>query len=48
MVEGIWNDVRYALRSIRKAPAFAGVVQLVRESIGDGWAELARRIPELA
>jgi hypothetical protein len=27
--------------------AFAGVAQLVRQAVGDGWTELARRIPEL-
>jgi hypothetical protein len=27
--------------------AFAGVKQLIQQSIGDDWAELARRIPEL-
>jgi hypothetical protein len=29
-------------------PVFAGVKQLVRQAIGDDWAELARRIPTLA
>jgi hypothetical protein len=28
--------------------AFAGASQLVAASIGDGWSELTRRIPELA
>ena len=28
--------------------AFAGSIQLVHQAIGDGWAELTRRIPELA
>ena len=28
--------------------AFAGATQLVQEAIGDDWAELSRRIPELA
>jgi len=28
-------------------PAFAGVKQLIRQAIGDGWAELTRRIPTL-
>ena len=27
--------------------AFAGVKQLIQQAIGDDWAELARRIPEL-
>jgi hypothetical protein len=30
------------------APAFARVKQLIQRAIGDDWAELARRIPELA
>ena len=29
-------------------PVFAGAKQLIQKSIPDGWAELARRIPELA
>jgi Hemerythrin HHE cation binding domain len=29
-------------------PVFAGVMQLVKGAIGDGWAELTRRIPSLA
>jgi hypothetical protein len=28
-------------------PVFAQVGQLIREAVGDGWAELTRRIPEL-
>jgi hypothetical protein len=28
-------------------PAFAGVTQLIKAAIGDDWAELTRRIPEL-
>jgi hypothetical protein len=27
--------------------AFAGVTQLIQGSIGDGWTELTRRMPEL-
>ena len=27
------------------AEAFAGAKQLVRRAVGDGWAELTRRIP---
>ena len=30
------------------AEAFAGCIQLVHQGIGDGWAELTRRIPDLA
>jgi len=29
------------------ADAFTGARQLVEDAIGDDWAELARRIPEL-
>jgi hypothetical protein len=29
-------------------PAFSSAKQLIHEAIGDGWAELTRRIPELA
>jgi hypothetical protein len=28
-------------------PAFAGAVKLIRAAIGNDWAELIRRIPEL-
>ena len=34
-------------RTVMPEDAFAGAVQLVENVIGDGWAELARRIPEL-
>jgi hypothetical protein len=30
------------------AEVFAGSIQLVHQAIGDGWAELTRRIPDLA
>jgi len=33
---------------VMPADAFAGARQLVHQAIGDDWAELARRIPELA
>jgi hemerythrin-like domain-containing protein len=33
---------------VMPAEAFAGVTQLVRQAVGDDWAELIRRIPELA
>ena len=29
-------------------PVFAGVKQLIQKAVGDGWAELVRRIPTLA
>jgi len=32
---------------VMPAEAFAGAVQLIRKSVGDDWAELTRRIPEL-
>jgi hypothetical protein len=28
-------------------PAFAGVTKLIKKAIGDDWAELTRRLPEL-
>ena len=34
-------------RMVMPAEAFAGVKQLIRKAIGDDWAELTRRIPEL-
>lgn len=33
---------------VMPAEVFAGAIQLVRQTVGDGWAELTRRIPELA
>ena len=33
---------------VMPAPAFSRVKQLIQEAIGNDWAELARRIPELA
>jgi hypothetical protein len=35
-------------RQVMPADAFAGATQLVEKAIGDDYAELARRIPELA
>ena len=35
-------------QSVMPPEAFAGAKQLIQSSIGDGWAELMRRIPELA
>jgi hypothetical protein len=32
---------------VMPADAFAGAAALVEQAIGDEWAELARRIPEL-
>ncbi len=34
-------------RMVMSPQAFAGAAQLIRESVGDGWTELTRRIPEL-
>jgi len=42
------ENVTRALQTMLPAPAFAGVVQLIRKAIGDDWAELTRRVPELA
>ena len=36
----IWQQVMPAL-------AFAGIKGLIKQAIGDGWAELTRRIPTL-
>jgi hypothetical protein len=33
---------------VMPAEVFAGAIQLVHQAIGDGWADLNRRIPELA
>ena len=35
-------------QAVMPVEAFAGAAQLVRQTIGDDWSELARRIPELA
>jgi len=35
-------------RMVLPAEVFAGAVRLVRQAVGGGWAELNRRIPELA
>jgi hypothetical protein len=35
------------LQKALPAPAFAGAVQIMKAAIGDDWAELIRRIPEL-
>jgi hypothetical protein len=35
-------------RQVMPADAFAGATHLVEKAIGDDYAELARRIPELA
>jgi hypothetical protein len=40
------NVVRTFL-TMMPPPVFAGVKQLIRKAIGDDWAELTRRIPEL-
>jgi len=35
-------------RMVMPAEVFAGAIQLVHQAVGPGWAELNRRIPELA
>jgi hypothetical protein len=35
-------------QTVMPPPVFAGVKQLIRKAVGDDWAELTRRIPELA
>ena len=34
-------------QQVMPAPAFAGIKGLIKQAIGDGWAELTRRIPTL-
>jgi hypothetical protein len=36
------------MQQVNPPEVFAGAVQLIRKAIGDDWAELERRIPELA
>jgi hypothetical protein len=40
------NMVRIS-RQVLPAPVFAGVTKLIHTAVGDDWAELTRRIPEL-
>jgi hypothetical protein len=40
------NMIR-AWQMVMPAAVFAGAVQLVRQAVGDGWAELNRRVPGL-
>jgi hypothetical protein len=35
------------LQSVMPPPVFAQVSQLIHKAVGDGWAELVRRIPTL-
>jgi hypothetical protein len=42
------ENVTRVWQTLLPAPAFAGTMQLFKAAIGDGWAELVRRIPELA
>ena len=42
------ENVTRIWQTLMPPPAFAGVVPLIRTAIGEGWVELARRIPELA
>jgi len=48
----IGNDDRENMlriwQMVMPAEAFAGAMQLVQQAVGDGWAELTRRIPELS
>jgi uncharacterized BrkB/YihY/UPF0761 family membrane protein len=41
------ENVTRILRQVLPAPLFAGVTQQIKASIGSGWAELTRRIPDL-
>jgi hemerythrin-like domain-containing protein len=35
------------MQTVQPPPVFAQTLQLIRNAVGDGWAELARRIPSL-
>jgi hypothetical protein len=35
-------------RTVMPPEVFKGVTQLIRKAVGDEWAELTRRIPDLA
>ena len=35
------------LQAVMPPPVFAGISQVIRKAVGDGWAELVRRIPTL-
>jgi hypothetical protein len=35
------------LQSVMPPPVFAQISQLIHKAVGDGWAELVRRIPTL-
>jgi hemerythrin-like domain-containing protein len=41
------ENVTRNFQTMMPPPVFAGVAQLIRKAIGDDWAELVRRIPEL-
>jgi len=47
----IGNDDRETMtriwQMVMPVPAFAGVKELIRKSVGSEWAELVRRIPTL-
>ena len=42
------ENVTRIYQTVLPPPVFAGVVQLIRKAVGDGWTELVRRIPSLA
>lgn len=35
-------------QTLMPAEVFAGLTQLIQKAVGDDWAELTRRMPELA
>jgi hemerythrin-like domain-containing protein len=41
------ENVTRNLQKVLPAPAFAGIIKVIQVSIGNDWAELTRRIPEL-
>jgi hypothetical protein len=42
------ENVTRIFQMVMPPPVFAGVKQLIQKAIGDDWAELVRRIPDLA
>jgi hypothetical protein len=41
------ENMTMIFRQVLPAPVFAGATQLIKAAVGDGWAELTRRIPDL-
>jgi NRPS condensation-like uncharacterized protein len=46
--DGDRENMTRVWQMVMPAGAFAGAIQLVHQAVGDGWAELIRRIPKPA